>query len=53
MADPVATNDSWFISDTLALLPATLLLGNDSDADGDTLSVDSVANATNGTQQAG
>jgi Ca2+-binding RTX toxin-like protein len=48
MADPVAGADSWFISDNLSLLPAGLLLGNDSDPDGDALTVTAVGDAING-----
>jgi Ca2+-binding RTX toxin-like protein len=49
MANPVAVDDSWFISNATALLPAERLLANDSDADSDALTVTSVINGTNGT----
>jgi VCBS repeat-containing protein len=43
---PVAQNDKWFISDntTAALSAATALLGNDSDANGDTFRITALSN---------
>jgi Ca2+-binding RTX toxin-like protein len=48
-ANPVLAQDLWFISDTVALIPAARLLLNDSDPDGDALTVTAVSNPTNGT----
>ena len=43
---PVAQNDKWFISDntTATLSAATALLGNDSDANGDTFRITALSN---------
>jgi hypothetical protein len=49
MANSAAAGDAWFISDTLAHLPAAHLLINDTDPDGDVLSVTTVGAAINGT----
>ncbi len=48
---PVAANDNGYVAtyNTPLTISATLLLGNDDDADGDTLVVTGVGNATNGT----
>jgi hypothetical protein len=48
---PVANNDSGFITapNTAMTLSAATLLANDSDPDGDTLTVTGVSNPTNGT----
>ncbi len=47
---PVATDDTASgDEDTNIIIPVSSLLGNDTDADGDTLSVTSVSNAQNGT----
>ncbi len=49
--NPVAANDTGFAtsSNTALTLAAGQLLGNDSDADGDPLSITGVSNPTNGT----
>lgn len=46
---PVAQNDKWFISDntTATLAAATALLGNDSDANGDTFRITALSNDGN------
>ena len=48
---PVATNDSGFSTPfkTALNIPTSTLLGNDTDADNETLTVDSVGGAVNGT----
>jgi VCBS repeat-containing protein len=47
---PVAVNDSATINEDAALvIPATMLTANDTDSDGDTLTVTSVQGAINGT----
>jgi hypothetical protein len=48
---PVANPDSGFIAapNTVMTLPASALLANDTDPDGDTLALADVGNATNGT----
>ncbi len=48
---PVANNDSGFTTpfQTFLNIPTSTLLGNDTDADNDTLTVDSVGGAVNGT----
>jgi Ca2+-binding RTX toxin-like protein len=47
-SDPVAHANAWLISDTESFLPADQLLRNDSDPDGDALTVDAVLNPVNG-----
>ncbi|BCH27589.1 DUF4082 domain-containing protein [Mesorhizobium sp. L-8-3] len=50
-AVPVANNDNGYVvtSNTQISLAASSLLANDTDADGDTLAITGVGNATNGT----
>jgi Ca2+-binding RTX toxin-like protein len=57
MANPIAVDDTWFISspqgvsNKTSLMPASAVVRNDTDADGDTLTVTAVANPTNGNVQ--
>ncbi|MBA3463651.1 MAG: tandem-95 repeat protein [Deltaproteobacteria bacterium] len=47
---PVAVNDTRMgTEDTVATIPASALTGNDTDVDGDTVTVTAVSGATNGT----
>ena len=46
---PDATNDSWIVSaDTYAKLPGAMFLANDTDVDGDSISLTAVANGFGG-----
>jgi Ca2+-binding RTX toxin-like protein len=57
MANPIAVDDTWFISspqgasNKTSVMPASAVARNDTDADGDTLTVTAVANPANGTVQ--